>query len=80
MSSINTLIHGELSSWPNLVTFGRFFLRVLVPRRDEVVSSMMWATTQGRTILSAHPHQLPPYPRVVCYQNAFFFFFLIVDT
>ena len=78
MSSINTLIHGELSSWPDLVTFGWFFLRVLIPRRDEVVSFMMRETTQGRTILSAHPHQLPPCPCVVCYQNAFFFFFWLL--
>ena len=58
MSSINTLVHRELSLCPDLVTFGQFFLRVLVPKRerDEVVSSMMWTTTQGQTILSAHPH------------------------
>ena len=40
-----------------------------------VVSYMNWTTTQGRTILVSHPHQLPPCPCVVYYQNALFFFF-----
>ena len=56
MSSIDTLVYGELPSWHDLVVDGRVPLCVLTLRQADMISSVFWTTTQGQITLSTYPH------------------------
>lgn len=57
MSSIDTLVYGELLSWHDLVVYGRVPSYAFIPGRANVISSVLWTTTRGWITLGAHPHQ-----------------------
>ena len=56
MSSIDTLVYGEFPSLHDLVVYGRVLLYILVLGQADIISSVLWMTTQGRITLGAYPH------------------------